>query len=252
MNFPTTHWSLLAVATSSGDEAARRALEELCRRYWSPVNQFIQFRGHRGAEADDLTQEFFLHLCRHSTFSRADRERGRFRSFLLGALVKFLANESDRARAQKRGGGVVPLNLDEIEVLEAPSVPAEVLRNFDREWATAVLAAALTRITEEFSASGREQVFTGLKAFLPGAGAPPSYEEAARQLGLTVAAFKTEVHRMRLRLRALVREEVANTVTTPHEIESELAHLQAVLMERGQELGEGRNFRGPVLENPGG
>lgn len=239
MYFPTTHWSLLARATSSGDDQARRALEELCRRYWAPVNQFVQFRGRRDAEAEDLTQEFFLHVCRHSTFSRADRMRGRFRSFLLGALVKFLANESDRAQAQKRGGGTADLRLDDMDDTTAPSAPPGALDGFDRKWATTVLANAMERVRGEFADDGRREVFGALKDFLPGAAAPPSYEAAAERAGSSVAAFKSEVHRLRLRFRALIREEVAATVSAPHEIEEELAHLQTVLMDRGQHLGGG-------------
>jgi DNA-directed RNA polymerase specialized sigma24 family protein len=236
MYFPTTHWSLLAKATSSGDDEARRALEELCRRYWAPVNQFVQFRGHGVTEAQDLTQEFFMHICRHSTFSRADRMRGRFRSFLLGALGKFLANESDRGRAQKRGGGTADLRLDDMDDATTPPAPAEAVAGFDREWATTVLANAMDRVRAEFADGGRREVFGVLKDFLPGAAAPPSYEAAAQRIGLSVPAFRSEVHRLRLRFRALIREEVAATVSAPHEIEQELAHLQSVLMDRGQDL----------------
>lgn len=234
MYFPTTHWSLLAKATSSGDDEARRALEELCRRYWKPVNQFIQFRGRR--EAEDLTQEFFLHVCRHSTFSRADRMRGRFRSFLLGALVKFLANAIDHDRAQKRGGGAAVLSLEDMNNATSPAVPPETLASFDRQWATTVLANAMDRARLEFADAGRSGVLGVLKDFLPGAGAPPSYEDGAGRLGLSIPAFKSEVHRLRLRFRALIREEVAATVSAPHEIEEELSHLQSVLMDRGQNL----------------
>ncbi len=237
MHFPTTHWSLLARASLNGEAEARPALEELCRRYWSPVNQFIQFRGHRGAGAEDLTQDFFLHVCRHSTFSRADRMRGRFRTFLLGALVKFLANEADRANAQKRGGGATDLRLDDIEATSTPSAPPEATTGFDREWATTILANALERVRAEFSEAGRSKVFAALQTFLPGVSAPPSYEDAAQRIGSSIPALKSEVHRLRLRFRVLIREEVAATVSAPHEIEEELAHLQSVLMDRGQNLG---------------
>lgn len=237
MHFPTTHWSLLARASLNGEVEARAALEELCRRYWLPVHQFIQFRGHREAGAEDLTQDFFLHVCRHSTFSRADRMRGRFRTFLLGALVKFLANETDRANAQKRGGGAADLRLDEMDDCEAPPTPPTVLADFDREWATTILANALERVRGEFTDTGRGEVFATLKNFLPGASAPPAYEDAAQRIGSSVPALKSEVHRLRLRFRALIREEVAATVSAPHEIEEELAHLQSVLMDRGQNLG---------------
>jgi RNA polymerase sigma-70 factor (ECF subfamily) len=237
--FPSTHWSLLAKATSSGDDEARRALEELCRRYWSPVNQFVRLRRSRAADAEDLTQEFFLHVCRHSTFARADQLRGRFRSFLLGALVKFLSNEADRARAQKRGGGLEDLPWDEVEEAGAPSTPPEAQAGFDREWAVTILTNALTRVEAEYAGGDRRETFDTLKDFLPGAAATPSYEEAAGRLGVSGPAFKSEVHRLRLRFRALIRDEVAATVSAPHEIESELAHLHSVLMDRGQALGPG-------------
>lgn len=239
MFFPTTHWTLLAQATAGGDDKAHRALEELCRRYWTPVNQFVRFRGHYITEAQDLTQEFFLHVCEHSTFSRADRVRGRFRSFLLGALVKFLANEADRVRAQKRGGGVPAVSLNDLDGAEAPTAPAEALRSFDREWAATVLTNVMDRVRGEFSDGGRDKVFAVLREFLPGTATPSTYEDAARKMGVTVPAFKSELHRLRLRFRALIREEVAATVSVPHEIEEELAHLQSVLMDRGQQLGGG-------------
>lgn len=236
MSFPTTHWSLLAQATSSGDAEARGALEELCRRYWVPTNRFIRVRGYRELVADDLTQEFFLHVCRHSTFSRAERVRGRFRTFLLGALVKFLANESDRAQAQKRGGGIVNLRWDDIEDSTIPSVAPESSVGFDREWAITILGNVMTRVCSEYSNSGRQGLFGVLKEYLPGSAIPPRLEEAANRLGSSVAAVKSEVHRLRLRFRALIREEVASTVSAPHEIEEEMAHLQRVLMDRRNHL----------------
>lgn len=162
--------------------------------------------------------------------------RGKFRTFLLGALVKFLANEADRASALKRGGGAGELSLDDMDDAATPPAPPEVVAGFDREWATTILANALERVRGEFSGAGRREVFTALKDFLPGASAPPSYEDAAQRIGSSVPALKSEVHRLRLRFRALIREEVAATVSAPHEIEDELAHLQSVLMDRGQPL----------------
>jgi len=237
MYFPTTQWSLLAKASLNGESAARQALEELCRRYWMPVQQFIRSRGYTAAEAQDLTQEFILHLLEHSTLKRADRLRGRFRSFLLGALLRFLADENDRRRAQKRGSGAAHLNIDEEAAGLAAIAPPDAVW-FDREWALVTLENALKTVQSEFESSGESRRFDVLRHFLPGSLRAPSYEEAAAQLGLSLAGLKSELHRLRQRFRGLVRQEVANTVSAPHEIDAEMNHLQEVLMDRGSELGE--------------
>jgi RNA polymerase sigma factor (sigma-70 family) len=239
VNFPSTHWSLLAKATLNGEPEARRALEELCRRYWIPVDQFIRARGLSEAEAQDLTQEFMLHLLEKSTFARADPLRGRFRSFLLGALVRFLADAADRRRAQKRGGAIVHVSLagPSSAIQEQVSVEgsAENLI-FDREWGLTILETALNRLQREYAQAQRKEEFALLKNFLPGGMEPPSYDVAARQIGLSIATFKSQLHRLRRRLRSLVREEVAQTVSAPHEIDAEMAHLQEVLMDKGSEF----------------
>src|SRR5688572_7575718 len=145
MIFPTTHWSLLAKASLNGDTVGRQALEELCRHYWAPLNQFIRWRGHTETEAEDLTQEFLLHLLDHSTLQRADRLRGKFRSLLLGALVRFLSDERDRRNAQKRGGQQVHVSLDTDDSdtgrPEAAGT-AEEGALFDRAWALTILKSA--------------------------------------------------------------------------------------------------------------
>jgi RNA polymerase sigma factor (sigma-70 family) len=240
MYFPTTQWTLLARASLTGESAAGQALEELCRRYWSPLYQFIRARGYRETEAEDLTQGFVLHLLEHSTLKKADRDKGRFRSFLLGALTRFLADEYDRRRAQKRGDGAVHVSMDERSdamddhALESSCLASEVL--FDREWALVVLENALRAVQEEFKAQRGVAQFAVLRLFLPGSLESPTYEAAAAQLGLSVPAFKSELHRLRRRLKELVRQEVASTVSVPHEIEEEMEHLQRVLMDRGSNL----------------
>ncbi len=238
--FPTTHWSLLAKASLDGDTESRKALEELCRRYWGPVHRFIRARGVSEAEAQDLTQDFIVHLLEKSTFARADRLRGRFRSFLLGALVRFLGDEADRRQAQKRGGAIHHVSFDAAE-FKADTEPAmagdERATLFDREWALTILERALGRVRQEYAGTDRVSEFTVLKNFLPGAAQPPSYAAAAGQIGLSVPAFKSEVHRLRRRFRALVREEVAQTVSAPHEIDAEMTHLQQMLMDKGSEFG---------------
>jgi len=235
MYFPTTQWSLLARASLNGETEARQALEELCRRYWSPLHEFIRARGHTEAEAKDLTQEFILHLLEHSTLQKADRLRGRFRSFLLGALVRFLADDYDHRRAQKRGGGVVHVHLEEAGAVF-----------FDREWAVVILENALRAAQSEWEASGSGAQFGVLRGFLPGSLEPPSYEAAATQLGLSLPALKSELHRLRQRFKALVRQEVANTVSAPHEIDEEMEHLQQVLMDKGSELGVNLKPQPPI------
>src|SRR5260221_10839559 len=148
MYFPTTQWNLLAQASLNGETTARQALEDLCHRYWSPLQRFIRSRGYTESEAQDLTQEFFLHLLEHATLKKADRLQGKFRSFLLGSLVRFLGDQHDRSHAQKRGGGVPHLSLDEApSSLAANSEPGVIF--FDREWALVILEEALRRLKTE-------------------------------------------------------------------------------------------------------
>ncbi|HZR16112.1 MAG TPA: sigma-70 family RNA polymerase sigma factor [Verrucomicrobiae bacterium] len=244
MDFPTTHWSVLAVATVHGESDARAALETLCQRYWGPVHSFLRFRGLTDAEAKDLTQEFMIHVVQKSIFTRADRLQGKFRSFLLGSLTRFLSDAADRKNALKRGGALPHVSFDTDvpgKDLEDLSSPAPGGSTFDREWALTILETALEKLRAECLETGNQSCFEIWKHFLPGANETFSYETAAGKLGISVAALKSEVHRLRRRLRALVRTEVARTVSAPHEIESEMAHLQQVLMDRGSELGSKKN-----------
>ncbi len=233
MYFPTTHWSLLARATLTGETAGRQALEDLCRRYWSPLHEFIRARGYNQSEAEDLTQEFLLHLLEHSTLKKADRLRGRFRSFLLGALSRFLGDELDRRQAQKRGGGAAHVSLDESAEVAGAAGPGAVF--FDREWALVILENALRTVQVEWEAGQGQTRFAVLCRFLPGSLETPSYEEAAAQLGLGLPALKSELHRLRQRFKAVVRQEIAATVSAPHEIDEEMDHLQQVLMDKGND-----------------
>ena len=239
MDFPTTHWSVLAKATLHGEADARAALELLCQRYWGPVRSFVLFHGYTNAEAQDLTQEFLLHVIQKSIFTRADRLQGRFRSFLLGALNRFLCDAADRKRALKRGGNLLHLSLDTegpVNELEDPAASPAGVSAFDREWALTILETALDQLRAEWATSRNGAEFEVWKNFLPGATESCSYEAAAARLGLSLPAFKSEIHRLRRRLRALVRAEVVRTVSAPHELESEMTHLREVLMDRGSEL----------------
>jgi DNA-directed RNA polymerase specialized sigma24 family protein len=238
MYFPTTHWSLLAKATLSGETEARSALDELCRRYWTPLNQFIRQRGYHETEAEDITQAFLLHLMERSAFRKPDRLKGRFRSFLLGALVRFLADERDARLAQKRGQGAAHLSLHDDETPE-PAADAADATLFDREWAVALLENALRQVEKELGTADDGPRFAVMKQFLPGSVAVPSYEEAAARLGLSLPALKSEVHRLRQRFRSLVRQEIAGTVSAPHEIDEEMHYLQTVLLHRGHDFTPG-------------
>jgi DNA-directed RNA polymerase specialized sigma24 family protein len=240
MIFPTTHWTLLAKASLGGDAENRRALEELCRSYWTPIARFIQSRGITETEAQDLTQEFLVHVLEKSLFLRADRFQGRFRSFLIGALVRFLGDKADQRKALKRGGSVEHVSYDAAAfVAEGGSdltSGSEGSVLFDREWALTILENSLKRARAEYAEARRDHDFAALQAFLPGGADPPTYQAAAEQLGISVSALKSEIHRLRHRFRAFVREEVAQTVSAPHEIDVEMAHLQAVLMDKASEL----------------
>ena len=239
MNFPSTHWSILGHATKSGGERQTAALEEMCRRYWVPVFQALRHRGYVEAEAQDITQEFLMQLTDHSAWRRADPHRGRFRSFLLGSLSRFLREVEVRRRAQKRGGDVQHLSSDEdavAETLADASVAEDVVRSFDRNWAMELMGRAFERTRKEYSSAGKAHLFTHLKAFLPVGKEPPTYEQIAVTLGITLSALKTEVFRLRNAFRLNVRAEVAQTVSAPHEIDAELGWLQKVLMDRGSDL----------------
>ena len=241
--FPSTHWSLLARATLDGESQGRAALDELCRRYWSPLRQFIRLRGCAEAEAEDLTQEFLLHVLEHATLHKADRVRGKFRTFLLGALVRFLGDERDRRQALKRGGGATHISLATAEEAST-SQPAADAGIFDREWAVTILENALRQVRQEFASGGDVNRFEVLQHFLPGTLQVPSYEDAAAQLAMSLPAFKSEVHRLRQRFRTIVRQEVASTVSAPHELDEEVDYLGNVLMDKGSDLS------GPKLSPP--
>ncbi len=234
MQFPTTRWDELAQASLHGDSSARRALDEFCRRYWEPVYAFIRWKGHAEEEAADLTQDFFLNFVETRSWRRADRDRGKFRTFLLGALTHRLAKARAHQMRLKRGGETPPISLEEAsdgagDGMALPSVlPAEAA-HFDREWAIRVLGVALEATREEYAAKGKGRFYETLRVFLTATRTPPSYETAAGELGVGLAAVKTEIHRLRQALRAALRAEIARTVSAPHEIDDEFRHLRTVL-----------------------
>lgn len=225
--FATTHWSVVRTAGAEGSAAATAALEALCRSYWPPLYAYARRRGHGPDEALDLTQEFFLRLIEGRWTVTADPAQGRFRSFLLGAFNHFLANEWDRARAQKRGGHVrfLPLDADGAEAALGGAVAAadtpETL--YERRWAETLVAGVLRRLAEEYAA--HPHGWENLRPFVVETRREANLLAAAARLGVTEAALRAVVHRLRRRWQELVREEVAQTVADPAEIEPELRHL---------------------------
>ena len=226
-SFPTTSWSRLRVAGESGAEG-RDALADLCSDYWPPIFAYLQRRGFSETDAQDLTQGFFLHLLEHRTTRRAQAGRGKFRSFLLGALKNYLANEAQRAQRQKRGAGYEILSLDDpLLAFNEPSCESDASRSYEESWAQEVMNHALDRLREKFA--GRSELFSALQGFLGGAGNGPSLDEAAGALGLSEGALRTAVSRLRKQFGEQLRLEIARTVSAPHEIEEEFQCLRAVL-----------------------
>ncbi len=227
--FATTQWSIVLRAAQPDDSAARAALEMLCRRYWFPLYAFARRRVATLPEAQDLTQEFFLRLLENNSLAAASPERGRFRSFLLTSLKNFLANEWDRANAQKRGGGRERLSLDwetgESRLSLEPTHTNTPEREFERQWALTLLDAVVRRLQDEFAASDKSRQFELLKETLTGGRAAMDYSATAAELQMSEEAVRQAAHRLRKRYRELLREEVAATVESDIEVEDEIGRL---------------------------
>jgi RNA polymerase sigma factor (sigma-70 family) len=230
--FVTTHWSVVLTAQSRSP-AADAALETLCRAYWKPLYAFVRREGYQFEEAEDLTQEFFARLLARRDFDAVRKEKGRLRSYLLVSLKHFLANERDRSKAIKRGRGERPISLDEIqahrrfELEPAASLTADQI--YERQWAMAVLDQVLARLEEDYRANGRGLLFDRLKVLLADEPNHPSQAGIAAELGMTENAVKQAFHRLRVRYRELLHEQIAHTVATPGELDDELRHLIVVL-----------------------
>jgi len=226
--FATTNWSLVRQAADSRDPRRGTALESLCRYYWVSVYAYIRRRGQSIEQARDTTQAFFTFLLEKKLLSKADRERGRFRSFLLASVKNFLNNEWDRESAQKRGGGAAPLSFDFDAAEDArrtePRAEETPETLFEREWAHALLRRTLERLQEEMSRTGQERRFEKLRPFLVGE-TDCTYVQAAAALEMTVAAIKVAVYRLRKRFGVLLREEVAHGLCEPADVEAEIRYL---------------------------
>jgi RNA polymerase sigma-70 factor (ECF subfamily) len=231
--FATTRWSLIVAGREPGSPGARQALAHLCDAYWYPLYAYVRRRGHDADEAADLTQEFFARLLEGNFLGGVDPAKGRFRAFLLAACKHFLANEHDRACAQKRGGGRAPLSLDldgaEGRYRREPAHDLTAEKLYERRWALTLLDRVLGRLREEMAARGKGEQFDRLGVFLLGDRGAPSHGQVAEVLGMTAGAVKVAVHRLRQRYRELIQEEIAHTVQTPDEIDDEIRDLFAFL-----------------------
>jgi RNA polymerase sigma factor (sigma-70 family) len=231
--FLTTHWSVVLTAGRNDTTRARDALAKLCQTYWYPLYAYVRRRGHSPEGAQDLTQEFFARLLEKNWVGNADQTKGRFRSFLLSTMNHFLSDEWDKARAQKRGGGVpaVPLQLDTAETRYGvePSDSATPERIFERRWALTLLEKVLHCLQTEYEQEGRADLFAALHPCLVGERTSQPYAELAVKLGVNEGTVKSAVHRLRQRYRQLLRDEIANTVAGTDAVDEEMRHLFAVL-----------------------
>jgi RNA polymerase sigma-70 factor (ECF subfamily) len=227
--FATTRWTVVLAAGRSSTPQAAVALEELCRTYWYPLYAYVRRRGHSREDAEDLTQSFFARFLEKNYLAGLASERGRFRAFLLAALKHFLANEWDKSQRQKRGGGTAHLSLDwqtadtrfQVAATNEPSPD----KAFDREWALALLERVITRLHGESAAAGKAESFDRLKPFLTADRDAVPYAQAAAELGLAEGAVRVAVHRLRRHYRELLRDEIAQTLSDPAQVDEELRAL---------------------------
>src|SRR6266571_5571832 len=233
--FATTHWSVVTAAGNTSSPQSDAALEKLCRTYWYPLYAFVRRKGHSPHDAQDLTQAFFARLLEKNYVAQADRERGRFRTYLLAALTHFLADEWDKARRLKRGGGREIVSFDAASAEERyrlePIDQLDAAKLYERRWVTTLFDRVLARLEQEFRDSGKGELFNRLKGVLLAEKGGSSYAQLGLPLGLKEDAVKQAVHRMRRRYRELFREEIAQTVAGQGDAEDELKHIFAVLSE---------------------
>src|SRR5262249_33857451 len=234
--FTTTHWTVVLSAGQHSSPAAQLAMEQLCRAYWYPLYAHVRRRGHDHHNAEDLTQEFFARLLDQQWLNSVAPQKGRFRTFLLAALDHFLANEWRRGQALKRGGGQVIVSLEETHSGEErfarePASEGAPARAFDKLWATTVLDQAMTRLQRELSERGKSAHFEDWKVFLSREATAQDCQASGQRLGMSAGAVTVAVHRFRERYGDFLRETVAQTVSSPSEVDEELRYLFALLNE---------------------
>ncbi len=226
---------VLRARETESAESAQQALAGFCEAYWPPLYTFVRHRGHSSADAQDLVQGFFAHLLEQSTLTRANQQKGRLRTFLLGSLQNFLFNEYDRARALKRGGGRQIVSMEEhLPEAEAAMLATSHLsdaRCYDLVWASGIVTRAWQNLQNAFVAEGGAEWLEELRPFVAGGSVtPPNQEEAAARLGVPIATLRTWLSRLRQRYRESLRMEVANTVSDPADVDAELRHLYQILV----------------------
>ena len=231
--FATTHWSVVLAAGEGSTPASAQALERLCRTYWYPLYAFVRRRGCQPQDAQDLTQGFFAALLAGKYLAQANRERGRFRTFLLTAFDNFLHNEHDRATALKRGGGHEIVSWEEHTAegryAQEPAGGLSPEQIYEKRWAATLLERVLARLREESIQAARLELFDRLKPHLWGEDEATPYAQLATRFNLTVSAIKVTVHRLRRRYREVLREEIAQTVADAAEIDGEIQYLIRVM-----------------------
>jgi RNA polymerase sigma-70 factor (ECF subfamily) len=231
--FPTTHWSVVLAAGQNDSVPAQRALETLCRGYWYPLYVYVRRKGYGPDDAQDLTQEFFAQLIAKEHLRLADREKGKFRTFLLATLDYFLAREWSRAHRQKRGGQFIFISLDQQTPEERyrlePAGQDTPEKNFLRQWALTVLKQAMNALENECEANDKGALFREVRNLLSGERDGAAYAEIGRRLAMTEGAVRVAVHRLRQRYGELLRSEIAQTVSGPEEVEEEMRYLLGAL-----------------------
>jgi DNA-directed RNA polymerase specialized sigma24 family protein len=231
--FATTHWSVVLGAGQKESPKASEAMAHLCRTYWYPLYAYVRRKGYNVHDAQDLTQEFFARLLARNYLSVADRNKGKFRSFLLGSLEHFLAREWTKAHARKRGGGQIAFSFDAVEAenryLLEPATELTPERIYDRRWSTTLLERAMTRLEAECLANHKGDLFARAKGFLSGERGEGSYSELATTLSISEGAARVAIHRLRQRYGELVRDEIGQTVANSGEVDEELRYLVTLL-----------------------
>lgn len=228
--FLTTRWSIVLSARDPASSSSTLALESLCRTYWYPLYVFVRRQGHGAHDSQDLTQAFFARLLEKDYLQSVEREKGRFRTFLIMAMKRFLLNEWDKLRTQKRGGNFTHLSLDtESRYLDECSESLPPDQVYERRWALVLLDHAMARLRSDYVTSGREREFEHLKTSLTAGRGEASYREIAGALQMTEGAARVALHRLRKRFREIFREEIASTVSTSEEVDDEVRYVVAIL-----------------------